>query len=58
MIKESNYFDESRGDLGVYSEVPPKYGDFSMGDFGSMGMGTLPVKTYLYDVALKEELRS
>ena len=56
LIKESNYFDESRGDLGIYNLVPPKYGDFSIGDMDRLG--TFPIQTYLFDVALKDELRA
>ena len=52
MIKESNYFDESRGDIGLNKLASPKYGDFSIGEYGAYG--TFPVQTYLYDVALKE----
>jgi hypothetical protein len=34
LIKESNYFDESQGDIGIYSLAPIKYGDFNIGHVG------------------------
>jgi hypothetical protein len=54
-MKNSNYFDESNDDLGLYSLAPPKYGDFTVGQFETMG--TFPVQTYLFDTPLKERLR-
>ena len=41
-------------DVGIYSLVPPNYGDFSVGQLGELG--TFSVKTYLFDVALKERM--
>lgn len=54
LIKESNYFDESNGNLGVRNVVPAKYGDFRMGEVSQLN--TFPVKTYLFDVALAERI--
>lgn len=56
LIKESNYFEESNGDLNVKSMVPTKYADFSVGEFDQLN--TIPVKTYLYDVMLKERIQA
>ena len=53
-IKESNYFDESNGDLQVRSKIPSRYADFSVGTFDQLN--TFPVKTYLYDHALNAKL--
>lgn len=56
MIKESNYFDESNGDLSVKPLIPTKYADFRVGEFDQLT--TFPVKTYLFDVALKERIQA
>lgn len=56
MIKESNYFEESNGDLNVKSLVSTKYADFGVGEFDQLT--TFPVKTYLFDVALKERIQA
>lgn len=56
LIKESNYFEESNGDLNVKPLVPTKYADFTVGEFSQLN--TLPVKTYLFDVSLKERIQA
>ena len=54
LIKDSNYFDESNGALGIKSTVPTKYADFRMGDMNQLS--TFAVKTYMYDVNLSERI--
>ena len=54
LIKESSYFDESTDDIGIYKLVPPNYGDFTIGQFEELG--TFAVKTYLFDIDLKERI--
>ena len=54
LIKESNYFDESQGDLGVRPKVAARMADFSVGSFEQIN--TFPVRTYLFDRALNDRL--
>lgn len=56
LIKESNYLEESIGDLGLKPKAMTKIADFSVGSFEHLN--TFPVKTYLFDRTLRDRLKA